>query len=431
MIAPVRFAVIFALALALAGRAHAQRAEAQDAFERGRKLMKEGDYAAACAAFETSLKLEPATGTLYNLGLCHEKQGRIASAWAELKQVAETDTNKGRAADAARRVEALEPRLTRMKLVVPDPVPGLAIERDGIDVTSFVDQPVPVDPRTYKFKVTAPGQQSMLFERALDKEGQTIEVAIPKFGTISTPDPAPTPIGPTGYPQQLALRPIAMPNGLAEVSANNVARTSDEFRRTPIEGEVNGRYGIQQFELGLRVRMHERFAELDKPNPLLSIGGSLVYSIRPMFAGRLEYTRIHPFGKLGEALEGSDLRVELARKQLLAPRIALDGTGGFIFMQRQNDGGGSRSELVLDTDVGLQLTATDRLSFEGAVLLQLNLDGELFDHTVTLAIAPTAQYAATKQVDVFARIFVGLLPAAQGSSSSDLRAYMIGLNWRP
>ncbi len=426
-------ALVVVLTLALASRAHAQRAEAQDAFERGRKLMKDGDYFAACAAFETSLKLEPVTGTLYNLGLCHEKQGRLASAWAELKQVAETDTNKGRAADATKRVAALEPRLTRMKLVVPDPVPGLAIERDGIDVTTFVDQPVPVDPRTYKFKITAPGQQPILFDRALDKEGQIVEVSIPKFSTTVTPDPTPQPVTPGGYPQQLALRPIAMPNGRAEVTAFNFAATSEAFEQSPIQGALSLRYGIQQFELGLRARFHERYEEVtrERPNPLLEIGGSLVYSITPMFAGRLEYTRIHPFGKLGDSVNGSDLRVELARKQLLAPRIALDGTAGFLFLQRGNGAGGSANELVGDTEVGLQLTATPRWSFEGAMALQINLGGELFTHTVTLAVAPTALFAATEQIDVFARILVGLLPARDGSSSSDLRTYTIGLNWRP
>lgn len=419
-----------AVVLLLTTHAHAQRAEAQDAFERGRKLMKEGDYPAACAAFETSLKLEATTGTLYNLGLCHEAQGRIASAWAELKQVAETDTNKGRAADAAKRVAALEPRLTRMKIVVTDPVPGLAVERDGIDVTTFIDQPVPVDPRTYNFKVTAPGQQSLLFERTLNKEGETIEVTLPKFGTIATPDPILTPIVPTGYPQQLSLRPIAMPNGMAEVTASNTASTSDAFRKSPIEGEVRGRFGIQQFELGLFVRMHERFKEQDKPNPLFAVGGTLAYSIKPMFVGRLEYTRVQPFGDLGESAGGSDLRVELARKQLVSPNLALDGNAGLLFSQRAN-GGFDANELIADTRFGVQYALTRRVSLQADALVQLNLGGELFSHTVTLGVAPAFLFAATREIDVFARIFVGLLPARDGSSSSDLRIYTVGLNWRP
>src|SRR5688500_1536605 len=108
----VVLAVLFVLA---ATPARAQRAEADAAFERGREFMKNGDYEKACDAFETSLRLEATIGTLYNLGLCHEKLGKLASAYTELKQVAERDTNKGRAADAAKRAAALEPRLTKMK----------------------------------------------------------------------------------------------------------------------------------------------------------------------------------------------------------------------------------------------------------------------------------------------------------------------------
>ncbi|MBA2543143.1 MAG: hypothetical protein H0V17_26110 [Deltaproteobacteria bacterium] len=426
---------ILTLALAcLPGKdAHAQRAEAQDAFERGRKLMKDGDFKTACASFETSLKLEATVGTLYNLGLCHEKLGKLASAWAELKQVAETDSNKGRAADAAKRVAALEPRLTRMKIVISDPVPGLAVEREGIDVTAFVDQTVPVDPRVYKFKVTAPGQQPLLFEHALDREGETIDVQIPAFSTPKE-EPPPTPAPSGRYPPVTALRPLAMPNGLYEVTASNIASTSDSaFEQTPIDGLISGRIGIQKFELGLRTTFHERYAEVmaERPNRLLTIAGTLAYSITPMFAGKLEYVRIHPFGRLGDSLEGSDLRVILGRKERLSPKIAFDGNAGFVFLQRANGGGGTANELVGETVAGLQFIATPRLSLEASALLQLNLGGELLSHTVTLGIAPSALYAVTEDIDVFARIFVGLLPAREGSSSSDFRTYTIGLNWRP
>lgn len=428
-----RCVVVALLTLALAGRAHAQRAEAQDAFERGRKQMKDGDYKAACASFETSLQLEAAVGTLYNLGLCHEKLGHLASAWAELKQVAATDTNKGRAADASKRVAALEPRLTRMKLVVTDPVPGLAIEREGIDVTTFVDQSVPVDPRSYQFKVTAPGHPPLLFEAVLDKEGETVEVKVPPFGVVKD-DPKPTPALPTGrYPRVTALRPLAMPNGMYEVSASNTAATSSGFEQSPIDGTISARGGIQKFELGLRAVVHERLPQVmaARPNRFGALAGTLQYSITPMFAGKLEYVRVQPFGKLGDATKGSDLRVILGRKERLSAKLAFDGSAGFVFVQRQNAGGASRNELVGEAIAGLQFVATPRLSIEGGALLQLNLGGELFSHTVTLGVAPAAVFSMTPEIDIFARIFVGLLPARDGSSSSDFRTYTIGLSWRP
>lgn len=428
-----RCVVVAFLTLALAGRAHAQRAEAQDAFERGRKQMKDGDYKAACASFETSLQLEAAVGTLYNLGLCHEKLGHLASAWAELKQVAATDTNKGRAADAAKRVAALEPRLTRMKLVVTDPVPGLAIEREGIDVTTFIDQPVPVDPRTYQFKVTAPGHQPLLFERALDQEGKTVEVEVPAFAAVKEDPAHPPALSADRYPRVTALRPLAMPNGMYEVTAFNIASTSEAFEQSPIEGVVSARGGIQKFELGLRVGVHERHEQVmaARPNRLQSLAGTLQYSITPMFAGKLEYVRVQPFGRLGDSTKGSDLRVILGRKERLSPKIAFDGSGGFVFVQRQNAGGGSGNELVGEAIAGLQFIATPRLSIDGSALLQLNVGGELFSHTVTLGVAPAALYSINPEIDVFARIFLGLLPARSGSSSSDLRTYTIGVSWRP
>jgi len=421
-----RVVVALLAVVALAGPASAQRAEAQEAFERGRKLMKDGDFKAACASFETSLRLDPANGTLYHLGLCHDKLGKLASAWAELKQVAETDTNKGRAADATRRVAALEPRLTRFKLVVPEQVDGLVIERDGIDITALVGQAVPVDPRTYSFKATAPGKQPVTLEVALDREGEIIEVRLPAFPSDNVVTPAPT-----GYPTQLALRPVTLPDLRYEVTVANTAATStSQFQKSPFEASVAARFAIQKFELGLRTSVTERREEIDPPHPnrWATIAGTVTYAITPMFAGRFEYVRFHPVGNVGN---GSDLRIALERKQVLHPRFVFDGTGGFVFKQRTFDGGGSASELVLQANPGVQVIATPRLGFEAVMPIDLNLGGTLEDYTVGLGVAPGALFAATDQVDVFARVFVGLLPAANGSSASDLRVYTVGVNWRP
>ena len=415
------------LLLALSAPAHAQRAEADAAFERGRVLMKEGNFKEACEAFEASLRFEHTIGTLYNLGLCHERLGKLASAWSELKQVAATDTNKGRAADAAKRVAALEKRLTKMRLVISEPAPGLVVERDGLDVTALVGQEVPVDPRTYSFTATAPGRKTHTTQVALAREGETIEISIPALSTSDEPTPEPvTPAGPTGYPMQLARRPWLMPDGKYEVGAVTIASTSDSmFEQEPIDAGVFGRIGIQMFEIGLRATFHARYPQREstRPNPWQTVTASFGYAIKPMFVGRLEYTRYHPVGDLGK---GSDLRIALLRKQLVMPKLALAGSAGFVYAER-----GDENELTGEGTFGVQATATARLSFEALAELGLNAGGDLYSHNVSLGFGTLGMYAVNAEIDVFLRLFVGLLPAVDGSSSNDFRSVVIGLNWRP
>ena len=417
--------VLVVLALVAATpQAHAQRAEADAAFERGRALMKSGDYEGACEAFETSLRLDPTIGTVYNLAGCHEKLGKLASAYTELKQVAERDSNKARAADAAARVVALEPRLTRFKLIITESTVGLVVERDGVDITAFAGQVVPVDPRRYTFTATAPGLEPYTTVVDLTREGATIDVTIP---ALSTKREAPPPSGPpAGYPRSLAQRPFTMPDGLYELGAATLLSTSDTmFQQAPIDAFVAGRVGIQQFEMGLATSVHARYAEVTMTRPRLwrSVTGTLAYAITPMFAGRLVYTRYHPIGDLGQ---GSDLAIAMLRKYLVAPRVAIAGSAGFVFLQR-----GDVNELVLESTFGPQITATDALSFEVVADLGVAVGGERYSHTLELGVAAQALYTITRDLDVFARGFVGLLPAVENSSSNDFRSVTIGVNWRP
>ncbi|HTR51376.1 MAG TPA: hypothetical protein VMJ10_11760, partial [Kofleriaceae bacterium] len=84
-------------------RASAQKADADAAFQRGRSLMASGDIAKACTEFEASMRFDPEWGTLYNLALCHERLGKLATAWTELNELGASDTNAARAHDAKKR----------------------------------------------------------------------------------------------------------------------------------------------------------------------------------------------------------------------------------------------------------------------------------------------------------------------------------------
>src|ERR1700721_2873194 len=84
---------LLSLGLCLFGNMFASTASAQPStsdkemaaqlFEDGRTLLEQGQFAQACPKLEESQSLDPGGGTLLNVALCHEKEGRTATAWVE------------------------------------------------------------------------------------------------------------------------------------------------------------------------------------------------------------------------------------------------------------------------------------------------------------------------------------------------------------
>lgn len=194
-----------ALSLLAASAAHAQnRPAAEAAFRKGKDLLAAGKVADACASFEQSQKLDPQLGTEYNLALCNERLGKLASAWAAFSELSARDSNARRKADAAKRARALEPRLTRMLLTPAEPVPGLVITQDGADVTVLVGVASPVDPGTYQFSARAPGYRTWTQPVAVGGEGKTVKVDIP----VLDADPTAPPSAPADPAQPTPAMPI-------------------------------------------------------------------------------------------------------------------------------------------------------------------------------------------------------------------------------
>jgi hypothetical protein len=129
------------------------RALAETLFFTARGMMEAGKYEAACEKLTESYRLDPAAGTLINLAVCHEKEGKTASAWGEFRQ-ALADANKAnrpdRAAIATAAIAELEPELPFLAITVPPELkklPGLVITRNGTPLQSAAwDTDLPVDP---------------------------------------------------------------------------------------------------------------------------------------------------------------------------------------------------------------------------------------------------------------------------------------------
>ena len=63
---------------------------AEETFNKGRELLKQGKYAAACTEFEQSQKLDPQFGTQYNLAGCYDQIGKLATAWNLYRELAKS-----------------------------------------------------------------------------------------------------------------------------------------------------------------------------------------------------------------------------------------------------------------------------------------------------------------------------------------------------
>jgi hypothetical protein len=192
-----RLAVLAWLAVALAApRVSAQEtgsAAAQQLFNDGRRLMKQGAFSEACPKLAESQRLDPGIGTLFNLADCHEQLGKTATAWGEFLEVAAQARTRGQNArvDAARaRASALEPRLPRMTILVRANDPGLVVTRDGAEIgRAQWNSALPVDPGEHTVAARAPKKESWLRTVTITP-GQTLPVEVPALDPIATPTPA-------------------------------------------------------------------------------------------------------------------------------------------------------------------------------------------------------------------------------------------------
>ncbi len=162
---------IFVTALLIAGCVSARDAradtheDADRAFREARALFDAHDYAAACARFAQSQRLEPAAGTLLNLADCYERLGRIASAWSIYKEAAVAAALRKRRdweRFALDRIEALRPAvptlMIRMSAAVR--VDGLIVTRDGQAVApDDLGLEIPVDPGQHVIVASAPARE--------------------------------------------------------------------------------------------------------------------------------------------------------------------------------------------------------------------------------------------------------------------------------
>lgn len=204
----MRALTLFVLGTCLsAGTAFAQPSsppppsEADKLFEEGRQLLEGGRADEACPKFEKSQQLDPARGTLINIGACYAATGRLVEALAvykDVEQQSQAANDQTRVQAARNQIAQLDKLIPHVKITSANPVPGSTIELNGIPVpeTEWADHrrnPGQVTVRAY-----AAGHKDYSDTITVRADGATTAIIIPALEpiTLETPVivPKPTPV---------------------------------------------------------------------------------------------------------------------------------------------------------------------------------------------------------------------------------------------
>jgi len=177
---------IFALPATTDAATKQEQAEAQKKFEAALTLMDKKEYRPACRLLEQSQELDPGMGTLFRLAECYEHTDRLASAHKNYHEVAKAAELAGmmkRHKVAVDRAAAIEPRVAKLQLVLPEVVAniaGLEISVDDVLVERAKWQtPIMVDTGFHKVQVAVPTKPVWSEQAKVEKEGATARVEIP------------------------------------------------------------------------------------------------------------------------------------------------------------------------------------------------------------------------------------------------------------
>jgi hypothetical protein len=169
-------------------------AAAHSLHQLGEALMRMGDLEEACPKLEQSLAAEVSAETALLLALCHDKQGKLASAWAGYRQAAVMLRAAGRPADARQASERaldLAPKVPKLTIVPAQQVPGMEIWRDGVKFGAGVfGVPVAINPGEHSVEIRAAGYESWATELTIGSNGDRPMVAVPPLRSLSTGPPS-------------------------------------------------------------------------------------------------------------------------------------------------------------------------------------------------------------------------------------------------
>jgi hypothetical protein len=214
--------------LAFVGEARAQQQPssgtiAEVLFREGQQLLAAGRTSEACVKFRASQTAEPALGTLLNLAVCHEREGRAATAWLEYAEVASLAHQAGDGARekyAQTRLANIEPNLHKVALEAAEPIEGFVLFLDETEVPpSTFGVGIPVDPGEHELRAKAPGKAPWSWKFTTTAEPGTERITVPALKSAApAAGPPPGPVAPSPKPvaslaPAASVTPVSAPAG--------------------------------------------------------------------------------------------------------------------------------------------------------------------------------------------------------------------------
>jgi hypothetical protein len=233
------------------------KATAEALFTSAQALALQKNYAEACPKFAESVRLDPGLGAMLWLADCYENNGQTASAWAEFRQAASVAAQRQdpREAVAKRRAAALEPKLNKVTVFLPqgESVPGLEVRRDGVILANAeIGIPVPVNPGIHAFAANAPGRKP--WSANIDVPSSRRDPVVINIPSLEAGDTPATPPPPS--PPPAAEPPPAQPAPVVEDTS---------WSTTRIVGVSAGAVGVVGIGIGAILGLSAK-AALDASN---------------------------------------------------------------------------------------------------------------------------------------------------------------------
>jgi hypothetical protein len=187
-------------------------------FEEAKRLQAEGHVAEACDKYAQSYRLAPRGGTLLNLGLCHEDQGKLLDARRELTEalaIAKRDGRADRVPVAEQHLAAIEGKLSFVEIVPPPNAPAdLEIKVDDAPVPRDAWGRVPVEAGRHVVRASSRVGPPREIEITIGP-AEKARATIPPF-EVAREAPRPSPPPPSPPPSDnRGLRTAALVAGLS------------------------------------------------------------------------------------------------------------------------------------------------------------------------------------------------------------------------